>query len=181
MRYPNQNDDEIKCQVLCPIETCGKKTVCIYKKYIRGGRKNQNETGKYRKATWYFQNLQSHLQFHQGQFGTNDEDLFDNLTVSPLNESKITSDYVVLQSGPFNDQDIVEDDNFEDEDIEANGNTFKSGAHVQTLGSIVASATPPSPLLSHSMEASSKTTPVRKSRGKLVHELVKKFSQNNDH
>lgn len=66
------------CQVLCPVQTCGKRIGCIYKKYNRKAvRKNNKENGNasYRKPSWYFPNFKTHLTYHPEQLRPPDRDI----------------------------------------------------------------------------------------------------------
>lgn len=66
------------CQVLCPVQTCGKRIGCIYKKYNRKAvRKNSKATGNasYRKPSWYFPNVKAHLTKHTKLLQAPDRDL----------------------------------------------------------------------------------------------------------
>lgn len=126
---------EVKCYVMCPVQTCEKKIACVHKKYVRAGKKQEEtENKRFRKATWYFRNLQTHLLFHQSQFEPERDNSIVSLDISLINESKICGKYDVLQTGPTDavddlDNTIVRD--FSDSDTQMTRRTENDSPDLQ--------------------------------------------------
>lgn len=79
-----------KCKVICPVVECGRKIGCIYKQYARG-RKRRNDglergSESYRRAVWYFPNLQSHLELHEVELDSNPSETNSTESIDADNE-----------------------------------------------------------------------------------------------
>lgn len=175
MRYSDSKGTGIKCRVLCPIEVCGKKIVCINKKYVRGGMQKNKKTNAeignnmYRRALWYFSNLKTHLEYHQGQLGSQEENLL-SLSTSFHNEDQFPGRNELLPGGASTAHAEGAGLSLNENDDLLHENVFTPTTRFQSLNTGLKS-----PLLSSPL---SQIKSSRKDKVSSVQNLIHKFSAN---
>lgn len=172
MRYTDYKGNGIKCHVICPIEACRKKTVCIHKKYVRGRKRRngesnmkiENDSLMYRKATWYFSNFQTHLEHHQAQVEPENEGSSVSLGGSFNSENVIDEGYELITTEPPGSRSKENSDHssLDDENIPT---MHKSRAHTSNM--IMNHPLPVSPLHEVSLQTTSQTMKKDASAAKL--------------